>query len=326
MVGNEEFNVVASSIDAEAITNEPLGKVDPPEVSKSADSEQTDKLVTTKEVKEVNIPETEQQADPIPLEKDLEDTEPLDAPAPKMVDPEPAGGRTGLAKETDPVGTDPEIVDGAGTEVQEEIFNPVQEGNQIPSVDLAIKDLDKDLEEAVVRKTTSVHTIIEPILENWMGGSLKLLPRLQFKDKSPPPSFQQPLQARKRRVQEGTIMSPLMSNHIMFVPLFMRDRLLQSSIPRNNISQMAIVTRGVISLLFGTPQVRITILTRTKSLVGFTSSYKKSRQWGDLAADPQLWFTDDNLAFCTWWMQRTTSVCTDPNSAYFPFYLLPLFR
>jgi hypothetical protein len=31
----------------------------------------------------------------------------------------------------------------------------------------------------------------------------------------------------------------------------------------------------------------------------------------------------DQLAFYTWWKQRTTSVYTDPKAAFFPFYLPP---
>jgi hypothetical protein len=128
----------------------------------------------------------------------LEETEPLDAPTQEMVDPEPAGGRIGLAKETDPVGTDPEMVDpvhhdpvGAGTELKEVTdpgrVNPVplldletvpvdtdleQEGNHketehadnlIPSVELAKKDMEKELEEAVDHKMTPVIAIVEPL-------------------------------------------------------------------------------------------------------------------------------------------------------------------
>jgi hypothetical protein len=46
-------------------------------------------------------------------------------------------------------------------------------------------------------------------------------------------------------------------------------------------------------------------------------------QWADLAPNPVLWLTSDHLTFYTWRMQRKISVYTDPNSAFFPFYLPP---
>jgi hypothetical protein len=42
-----------------------------------------------------------------------------------------------------------------------------------------------------------------------------------------------------------------------------------------------------------------------------------------MTADPKLWYTDDQLAFYTWWSQRKTSVYQDPDAAFFPFYLPP---
>jgi hypothetical protein len=69
MVDDKESNIVASFMDPVALTTKPLGKVDPPEVSKPANSEQTE-IDATKEYKEVMIPEKEQQADPPPKKQE----------------------------------------------------------------------------------------------------------------------------------------------------------------------------------------------------------------------------------------------------------------
>jgi hypothetical protein len=49
----------------------------------------------------------------------------------------------------------------------------------------------------------------------------------------------------------------------------------------------------------------------------------QSDQFANLAGDPTKWFTDDQLAFYTWWTERKTSIYNDSDSAFFSFYLPP---
>jgi hypothetical protein len=163
----------------------------PPWFIKETDPEmeEDEDLTTSKKEAELSPketdPELEEEEDPTPLEKeaelspkedhvaeDPEETEPTDPETEKEEDPTPLEKEAELSSKLLEEEKYPETEDPEETEPLDAQAAKIEaEGDQIPSTDSVIKDLDQELEEAVVPKPQNNHyTPDEAILDNWMGS------------------------------------------------------------------------------------------------------------------------------------------------------------